>query len=39
VDLSAPFLFGAALLMAMAWQCRRQESGMSTVVTPERQDS
>ena len=24
VDLSTPFLFGAALLIATAWQCRRQ---------------
>ena len=29
VDLSAPFLFGAALLMATAWQCRRQASMLS----------
>ncbi len=39
VDLSAPFLFGAALLTAMAWQCRRQASGMSAAVAPERKDS
>ncbi len=39
VDLSTPFLFGAALLTAMAWQCRRQASGISAVVTPERRDS
>jgi hypothetical protein len=24
VDLSAPFLMGAALLVGTAWQCRRQ---------------
>ena len=39
VDLSAPFLFGAALLTAMAWQSRRQASAMSAAVTPERKDS
>jgi MFS family permease len=33
VDLSAPFLFGAVLLVATAWQCRRQASAMSTAVT------
>jgi MFS family permease len=39
VDLSAPFLFGAALLMATAWQCRRQANAISAAVTPERKDS
>ena len=39
VDLSAPFLFGAALLTAMAWQCRRQVNAISAAVTPERTDS
>jgi len=39
VDLSAPFLFGAALLTAMAWQCRRQANAISAAVTPERTDS
>jgi MFS family permease len=39
VDLSAPFLFGAALLTATAWQCRRQANPMSAAVTPERKDS
>jgi DHA1 family multidrug resistance protein-like MFS transporter len=39
VDLSTPFLFGAALLTATAWQCRRQASGMSAAVAPERKDS
>jgi len=39
VDLSTPFLLGAALLTAMAWRCRRQASGMSAAVTPERRDS
>ncbi len=29
VDLSAPFLLGAALLAAAAWQCRRQAGAMS----------
>jgi len=39
VDLSAPFLFGAALLTAMAWQCRRRVNAISAAVTPERTDS
>lgn len=30
VDLSAPFLVGAALLMVVAWQCRRQAKAVST---------
>jgi MFS family permease len=33
VDLSTPFLFGAVLLMATAWQCHRQASAMSAAVT------
>jgi MFS family permease len=39
VDLSTPFLFGAALLSATAWQCRRQANAVSAAVTPERKDS
>ena len=39
VDLSTPFLFGAALLTAMAWQCRRQANAISAAVTPKRTDS
>jgi len=39
VDLSAPFLLGAALLTATAWQCRRQATAISAAVTPERKDS
>ncbi len=39
VDLSTPFLFGAALLTATAWQCRRQASAISAAVPPERKDS
>lgn len=39
VDLSAPFLFGAALLTATAWQCRRQANAISVAVTTERRDS
>jgi MFS family permease len=30
VDLSTPFLVGAALLMVVAWQCRRQAKAIST---------
>jgi MFS family permease len=33
IDLSAPFLFGAVLLAATAWQCRRRASAMSTADT------
>ena len=29
IDLSAPFLFGAALLAGTAWQCRRQATAMT----------
>ena len=32
IDLSAPFLFGATLLAATAWQCRRHASAMSATV-------
>jgi MFS family permease len=39
VDLSAPFLFGAVLLAATAWQCRRQASAMSAAVTVGGRDS
>jgi DHA1 family multidrug resistance protein-like MFS transporter len=39
VGLSAPFLFGAALLTATAWQCRRQAGAISVAVTTERRDS
>lgn len=39
VDLSAPFLFGAALLTATAWQCRRQANAISVAVTTVRRDS
>ena len=35
IDLSAPFLFGAVLLMATAWQCRRRVSAMSAAITVE----
>jgi DHA1 family multidrug resistance protein-like MFS transporter len=38
VDLSAPFLFGAALLTATALECRRQANAMPGAVTPERKD-
>jgi MFS family permease len=31
VDLSAPFLIGAALLTATAWQCRRQAKVLGVV--------
>lgn len=36
VDLSAPFLVGATLLMVTAWQCSRQANAMSTAVTAGR---
>jgi MFS family permease len=39
IDLSAPFLFGAVLLAATAWQCRRQASAMSAAVTVGGRDS
>ena len=31
VDLSAPFIVGAALLATAAWACRRRASAMSPV--------
>jgi len=31
VDLSAPFLIGAVLLTATAWQCRRQAKALAVV--------
>ena len=39
VDLSAPFLFGAVLLAAAAWQCRRQANTMSPAAVAGGQDS
>jgi MFS family permease len=33
VDLSTPFLFGAVLLMATAWQCHRHARATSDAVT------
>jgi len=39
VDLSAPFLFGAALLAGTAWQCRRQAGVMSDAITVGGRDS
>ena len=33
IDLSAPFLFGAVLLAATAWQCHRGANAMSAAVT------
>ena len=39
IDLSAPFLFGAVLLAATAWQCRRQASAMSAAGTVGGRDS
>jgi MFS family permease len=33
IDLSAPFLFGAVLLGATAWQCRRQSGAIAAVTT------
>ena len=38
IDLSAPFLFGAVLLMATAWQCRRRVSAMSAAITVEERE-
>jgi MFS family permease len=34
VDLSAPFLFGALLLVATAWSCRRRAGTMSPAQVP-----
>ena len=39
IDLSAPFLFGAVLLAATAWQCRRQASALSAICTGGGPDS
>jgi MFS family permease len=39
VDLSTPFLLGAALLTVMAWQCRCQAHAISSAaITPGRKD-
>lgn len=39
MDLSTPFLMGSALLMIVAWQCRRQAKAMLTAVSAGRGDS
>jgi MFS family permease len=39
IDLSAPFLFGAALLGAMAWQCRRRANAMAMAAAAGGSDS
>jgi MFS family permease len=39
IDLSAPFLFGAVLLTATAWQCHRQARVMSAAVTTRGHDA
>jgi MFS family permease len=39
VDLSTPFLVGSAVLMMVAWQCRRQAKAISTPVSAGRGDS
>jgi len=39
VDLSTPFLVGAALLTATAWQCRRQANAMAVALIAERRGS
>jgi hypothetical protein len=39
VDLSAPFLFGAALLAATAWQCRRRASLTAVTSAGQRPES
>ena len=39
IDLSAPFLFGAALLAGTAWHCRRQAGVMSDAITVGGRDS
>lgn len=39
VDLSTPFLVGAALLIMVAWQCRRQAKVILTPVSAGRGDS
>ena len=35
VDLSAPFVFGALLLLLVAWQCRRRASTMTPAPVPQ----
>jgi len=39
IDLSAPFLFGAALLTATAWRCRRHAKAIAAVVAAGGRDS
>ena len=39
IDLSAPFFFGAVLLAATAWRCRRQAGAMSAALTVGGRDS
>ena len=39
IDLSAPFLMGAALLAGTAWQCRRQASAMAAANAEREGDS
>jgi hypothetical protein len=36
VDLSTPFLVGAVLLAASAWQCGRRANAMAVAVNPGR---
>ena len=38
-DLSTPFLVGSALLLMVAWQCRRQAKGMVTAASTGSEDS
>jgi MFS family permease len=39
IDLSAPFLFGAALLTVMAWRCRSRANAMAANVVTGWRDS
>lgn len=39
IDLSAPFVFGAVLLAAVAWQCGRRANAMPPVTVSEGRDS
>ncbi len=39
IDLSAPFLFGAALLIATAWQCSRRATVMTAITVRGGRDS
>ena len=39
VDLSTPFLVGSALLMMVAWQCRRQDKAILTAANAVRRGS